>query len=248
MPFAAGALYGQVNLILNGSFEVGGKTGVWNFPDWDQIGPASNHSDYGVAQSSGSADMAEQGNFFAYFHGHPTDNSQDCLGQTVHWTVGADYTISYSLGTDGPTTGAGAAMWVVVGTSFGIDLNQDVMLTAYLPNSSTALPYRRFTTNYTARAATEILSFHAVDAASSILLDDVSVTLAAPRLELGYGLTNTLIFSWTLGANGFRLQSSPSLDAVRWATLTNVPTPTASGYRLILPATAGRQFYRLTLP
>src|SRR2546426_4322949 len=40
--------------------------------------------------------------------------------------------------------GNGAAMWVVIGSSFGINLAQDVMLTAFLPNSSNAIPYQKF--------------------------------------------------------------------------------------------------------
>src|ERR1017187_750599 len=81
LGFSAGAVFAQQNLIVNGSFESGGA-GIENFPGWDAIGPADNNSNYGVAQSSVSPDVAEQGNFFAYFHGHPTDSSQDCLGLT----------------------------------------------------------------------------------------------------------------------------------------------------------------------
>src|SRR5580700_7078448 len=88
LGLSAGAVFAQTNLIVNGSFETG-PAGIQNFPGWDQIGPAGDNSDYGVAESSVYPDVAEQGNFYAYFHGHPTDTSQDCLGQTVNLTVGA---------------------------------------------------------------------------------------------------------------------------------------------------------------
>src|SRR5580692_3415668 len=92
LGLSAGAAFAQQNLIVNGSFETG-PAGIKKFPGWDQIGPADNNSDFGVAQSSVAPDVAEQGNFYAYFHGNPTDNSQDCLGQTVQLTVGAQYTV-----------------------------------------------------------------------------------------------------------------------------------------------------------
>src|SRR5580700_5996983 len=185
LGLSAGAVLAQTNLIVNGSFETG-PAGMDDFPGW-YLGRASDNSDYGVAQSSVFPDVAEQGNFYAYFHGHPTDTSQDCLGQTVNLTVGAQYTISYYLGTDGTTLGSGAEMYVVIGTSFGIDYSQDVLLTSYLPNSSNALPYQKFTTTVTATKPSEILSFHGFDATSAILLDNVSVMLAippAPQLNL----------------------------------------------------------------
>jgi len=136
---ASGVADAQQNLIVNGSFETG-PAGMKTFPGWDAIGPADNNSDYGVAQSSVAPDVAEDGNYFAYFHGNPTDGSQDCLGQTVQLTVGAHYTISYYLATDGTTRGSGAAMWVVIGSSFGIDYSQDLSLTAFLPDASNAIP------------------------------------------------------------------------------------------------------------
>src|SRR5205085_758479 len=147
---AAGLLFAlsgaaQTNLVVNGSFETG-PAGEDTFPGWDGNGPADNNSHYGVATSGVFPDVAQQGSLFAYFHGHPTDASQDCLGQTLHLTVGAQYTISYYLATDGTTLGSGAAMWVVIGPSFGIDYSQDLSLTAYFPNSSNSIPYQKFTT------------------------------------------------------------------------------------------------------
>jgi hypothetical protein len=243
--------FAQQNLISNGSFESGGQAGIQHFPGWDLIGPASNYSDYGVAQSSVSPDVAEQGNFYAYFHGHPTDSSQDCLGISVNLTVGAQYTISYYLATDGTTLGSGASMYVVIGTSFGIDYSQDVLLTAYLPNSSNAIPYQKFTTNITATTSSEILSFHAVDATSAILLDNVSMSLAtppAPQLNLSLSPTNTLVFAWPSATNGYLLQANAALGTTNWVTLTNAPVTVGSSKQIVLPTQAGKLFYRLTLP
>jgi hypothetical protein len=250
LGLSAGGVFAQQNLIVNGSFETGGA-GVEHFPSWDAIGPADNNSDYGVAQSSVDPDVAQDGNFYAYFHGNPTDSSQDCLGQTVNLTVGAQYTISYYLATDGTTLGSGAAMYVVIGTSFGIDYSQDVSLTSYLPNSSNAIPYQKFTTTITATNSSEILSFHGFDATSAILLDNVSMTLAvpsAPQLDLSLSPTNTLVFTWTSPTAGYHLQINGSLDTTNWATLTNEPVTAGSSNQIILPAPASNVFYRLTQP
>ena len=250
LGFSAGAVFAQQNLIVNGSFESGGA-GIENFQGWDAIGPANNHSNYGVATSSVFPDVAEQGNFFAYFHGHPTDSSQDCLGQTVHLTVGAQYTISYYLATDGTTLGSGAAMYVVIGTSFGIDYSQDLLLTDYEPNSSNPLPYQKFTTTITATNSSEILSFHGFDATSAILVDNVSMTLVVPsppQLSLKLAPTNMLLFTWTAPTNGYRLQANSSLTTTNWVTLTNTPVTVGSSNQIFLPAPARNMFYRLTLP
>lgn len=254
---AAGLMFGwsgdsfaQGNLIINGSFESGGA-GNQHFPGWDQVGPASNFSDYGVAQSSVSPDVADQGNFYAYFHGHPTDSSQDCLGQTLSLTVGAQYTISYYLATDGTTFGSGASMYVVIGTSFGIDYSQDVLLTAYLPNSSNAIPYQKFTMTITATRPSEILSFHGVDATSSILLDNVSMSLASPpvpQLNLSLSPTNAMVFGWTSTNAGYLLQANASLGTTNWLTLTNAPVTVGYSNRIVLPTAARNLFYRLKLP
>src|SRR5262249_5209404 len=155
----------------------------------------------GVAQSSLYPDMAQQGNYYAYFRGHPTDNSQDCLGTTVNLKVGGLYNISYYLVTDGSTLDKAAAMWVVIGTSFGIDLNQGIMLTAFYPNSSNAIPYQNFSTNSLATTASPILSFHGINATNgmaatnAILLDNVSMPLTYPPLNLSLSQSNLLVFS-----------------------------------------------------
>lgn len=249
LGLSAGAVFAQQNLIVNGSFESGGA-GVQNFSGWYLVGPADNNSDYGVAQSSVSPDLAEQGSFYAYFHGNPTDSSQDCLGQSLNLTVGAQYTITYYLGTDGTTLGSGAAMWVVIGTSFGIDYSQDVLLTAYYPSSSNALPYQKFTTTFIATNASAILSFHGIDATSSILLDNVSMTLVVPSPQLGVRVssTNKLAFTWMSSTSGFLLQTNASLRTTNWVTLTNAPVVVGSSNQVVLPAPANPLFYRLTLP
>lgn len=247
------AAYAQTNLVANGSFEVGpAKEG--QFTDWGWLGPADNFSNYGVAQSSIYPDMAEQGNYYAYFRGHPTDNSQDCLGTTVNLKVGGLYNISYYLGTDGSTLGTGAAMWVVIGTSFGIDLTQDVMLTAFYPNSSNAIPYQKFSTNYLATTASPILSFHGINATNgmaainAILLDNVSMTLAYPSLSLSLSPPNLLVFRWPFTNSPYRLQSNALLTTTNWVTLTNVPANVGTDSQIVLPAHGSQQFYRLTLP
>ena len=182
MTWCVGTAQAQTNLVTNGSFE-DGPAGEGTFTDWGWFGPASNNTDFGVAKSSSGSDVAEQGSYYAYFRGHPTDDSQDCLGTSVILQLGALYNISYWLGTDGPLTN-GAAMWVVIGPSFGIDDSQDIPLTAFFPNSKTALPYQKFSVNYLATNATPILSFHGInatngiDVTNSILLDNVSMVLA----------------------------------------------------------------------
>lgn len=259
--FAAGAVLGlsaatakaQTNLVANGSFEAG-PTGEGQFTAWGWLGPADNNSNYGVAQSAGGFDVAEQGNCYAYFRGHPTDNSQDCLGTTVHLKTGALYNISYYLATDGSTLGTGAAMWVAIGTSFGIDLSQDIMLTAFFPNSSNALPYQKFSTNYQATTASPILSFHGINATNglaatnAILLDNVWMTLAYPPLTLGLSSSSQLVFRWPFTNSPYRLQANASLTTSNWVSLTNVPANTGTNSQVVLPMVAAQQFYRLTLP
>lgn len=245
--WSTNAAFSQTNLIINGSFEAG-PAGVEKFTGWDAIGPASENSDYGVAHSSTSPDLAEQGTNYAYFHGHPTDSSQDCLGQSIHLTVGKQYTISYYMATDGPTAESGAAMWVALGTSFGIDYSQDIALPSFLPDSASAMPYQLFTTNITATTADVILSFHGISALSSILLDNVSVTLAVPsmpQLNLSFNSANGLVFEWTSTNSSFLLQSNASLDSTSWGTLTNAPASNGTTNQIVLPTSSGNCFYRL---
>jgi hypothetical protein len=243
----------QTNLVANGSFEAG-PIGQGKFTDWGSIGPADNFSNYGVVKSSAYPDVAEQGNYYAYFRGHPTDNSQDCLGTTLNLKAGGLYNISYYLGTDGSTLGTGAAMWVVIGSSFGIDLSQDIMLTAFYPNSSNAIPYQKFSTNYLPMTSSPILSFHGINATNgmiatnAILLDNVSVTLAFPPLNVRSAPPSAVVFSWSFTNSPYRLQANGSLTSTNWVTLTNVPANTGAGSQVILAADGKKQFYRLTLP
>lgn len=248
----ANTLCAQTNLVANGSFEAG-PDGKEQFTDWNWLGPADNNSNYGVTNSTIAPDVAEQGTNFAYFRGHPTDNSQDCLGSTVNLKLGALYDISYYLGTDG-AIGNGAAMWVVIGPSFGIDLSQDIMLTAFLPNSSSALPYQKFSAIYLATNASPILSFHGINATNgisatnAILLDNVSMVLTYPPLNLTFSPPGSLVFTWPFTNSPYRLQSAASLDGASWVTLTNLPVNAGTNNQIILPESNAMQFFRLTLP
>ncbi len=242
----AGTSFAQMNLLNNGSFETG-PAGENTFPGWDLVGPADNNSNYGVAHSGTSPDVAEQGSFYAYFRGSPTDSSQDCLGKTLNLIPGAQYNISYYLGTDGTTLGSGAAMYVVIGTSFGIDYSQDISLTEYWPNSASALPYQKFSTIYTDTNSPIQLSFHGIDAASSILLDNVSVTLVEPPLNVRYSKPNGLVFTWTNQSAG-RLQASLAFRTNNWVTLTNIPVTTGITNQIVLPMSGTNTFYRLVVP
>ncbi len=197
-------------MIVNGSFEASGG-GFKSFPGWF-IGPADNNSNYGVTNSAIGHDVAEQGTKYAYFHGSPTDSSQDCLGQTLTLTPGAQYIISYYMGTDGNTAAPGAEMWVAIGQSFGLDYSQDLLLTDYWPNSPTAMPYQKFSNVYTATNANPILAFHGIDATSSILVDNVSLTLLIPPVQVRFTRTNTLVFDWISATAAYRLQTNSSLS------------------------------------
>ena len=253
LGLAAVKMVAQSNLVANGSFE-SGPAGQTTFTSWPHIGPADNFSSYGVSHSGNAPDVAQQGTNYAYFRGHPTDSSQDCLGTDVNLKPGALYNITYYLGTDGSTLNAGAAMWVVIGTSFGIDLSQDVMLTAYYPNSATALPYQKFSTLYLATNASSILSFHGINATNGlavtngILLDNVSVTLAYPPLTLKFSQPSSLVFHWPYTNSPYRLQANASLLTTNWATLSNAPVNVGTNNQITLTAPASPQFYRLTLP
>lgn len=250
---SAGVTQAQTtNLVANGSFEAG-PTGEGKFTDWGWLGGADNNSDYGVARATGGFEIAEQGTNFAYFRGHPTDDSQDCLGTIVTLKIGAIYNISYWMATDGPLTN-GAAMWAQIGNDFGLN-PQDTALPGFFPNSSAALRYQNFSTNWVATIATPILSFHGINATNGvavtngILLDNVSVVLTYPPLKLNYSRPNSLIFTWPSTNGPYRLASNPSLNSTNWTTLTNVPANVGADDRITitLPTNAAL-FYRLTVP
>ncbi len=253
LGFSDVALLAQTNLVANGSFEAG-PAGQDVFTDWPLVNGASDNSSYGVATNSKPPDVAEQGNFYAYFRGHPTDSSQDCLGTYLSLKVGGVYSISYYLGTDGPLTN-GAAMWAQIGPSYGLDPSQDVILTAYFPNSASPLPYQKFSTNYVAASTAPILSFHAVNATNgiaatnAILLDNISVVQTYPPLKLSLTKSNTLVFSWPFTNSPYRLQSNTSLGTTNWVTLTNVPVNVGTNNQIGLAMSTNKvAFYRLTLP
>jgi hypothetical protein len=241
----------QTNLVVNGSFEAG-PAGQNQFTDWGWVAGADNNSDFGVAEATGGYEVAEQGNYFAYFRGHPTDNSQDCLGTGLALEVGGLYNISYWLGTDGALTN-GAAMWAQIGTQFGLS-PQCTALPPFFPNSTTALPYVKFSTNWIATSASPILSFHGINATnglaitSGILLDNVSVVLIYPPMKLTFSDPGSLVFTWPFTNSSYRLQFSASLLSTNWTTLTNAPVTLGPNNQITLPiSTNSTQFYRLTL-
>src|SRR5580692_4493534 len=228
----------QTNLVADGSFE-STPIGQNQFTSaWPLVAGADNNSDYGVATATGGYELAEQGTNFAYFRGHPTDNSQDCLGIYVNLTVGALYRISYWEGTDGPLTN-GAAMWAQIGASYGLS-SSDVPLPPFFPHSLAALPYQQFSTNWLANSANSILSFHGVNATNglavtnSILLDNVSMVLAYPPLKPAYSKPSSLVFTWPFTNSPYRLQSRTSLISNTWTTLTNVPANVGSNNQITL--------------
>ncbi len=245
-------VHAQTNVVANGSFEAG-PTGESQFTGGWFIGPADNNSDFGVATSSVYPDVAEQGTNYAYFRGHPTDSSQDCLGITVDLTVGALYNIRFYLGTDGPTTGTGAAMWAVIGFSFGINYSVDDLLAAWYPNSASALPYQLFSTNYLATLPQPVLSFHGINgtntaAQEAILLDNVSMTLIYPPLSIGLSPGNTLLFTWPYTNSPYRLSTAATPTATKWIILNQTPVNAGNNSEINLPVPSTNSFYRLTLP
>jgi hypothetical protein len=79
-------IYAQTNLVPNGNFDAG-PAGEGVFTDWPRVNGSNGNSNYGVTNSTTPPAVAEQGNYYAYFRGHPTDGtrnpatgSQDCLG------------------------------------------------------------------------------------------------------------------------------------------------------------------------
>jgi len=243
----------QANLVANGSFEED-PIGEAVFSGGWFIGPADNNSDFGVATSTVSPDLAAQGTNYAYFRGHPTDDSQDCLGINVNLTVGALYNISCYLATDGSTSGTGAAIWEVIGPSFGINYSVDTSLIAWFPNWSSALPYQQFSTNYLATMSEPTLSFHAINgtnaatAKGGILLDNVSMTLIYPPLSIRLSPTNTLIFTWPYTNSPYRLATVTSLTATNWTSVNAMPVNAGTNSQINIPTPSGPHFYRLTLP
>jgi hypothetical protein len=128
------------------------------------------------------------------------------------------------------------------------------MLTAYYPNSATALSYQNFSTLYLATNSNPILSFHGINATNglavteAILLDNVSVTLAYPPLTLNYSHPSSLVFRWPYTNSAYRLQTNASLLTTNWGTMSNLPINVGTNSQITLPLPATAQFYRLTVP
>jgi hypothetical protein len=163
----------------NGSFESGVSGPVSPFTSsngWNTwLGPAASGSDYGVAMSSTPPRVAEDGSFYAFFHGN--QNITDCIGQELSTVVGQQYTVSFWWATDGPTIAQSTLLQVSWGPDFAASSN-DVVVVPYQGTSATALPYQHTTVSFTALTAHPILAFHGFDATSDILLDNVTVTSA----------------------------------------------------------------------
>jgi hypothetical protein len=130
-----------------------------------------------------------------------------------------------------------------------------VILTAYFPNSAGALPYQKFSTNFVATMTAPILSFHAVNATNgiaatnAILLDNISMVLTYPPMNLSLAGSNTLVFAWPFTNSPYRLQSNTSLGTTNWVTLTNVPANVGTNNQINLSMSTNKAaFYRLTLP
>ena len=145
-------------------------------------------------------------------------------------------------------------MWAQIGNDFGLN-SQDTALPAFFPNSTSALPYQNFNTNWVATIASPILSFHGINATNGIavtngiLLDNVSVMLTYPPLTLNYQRPSSLVFTWPFTNSPYRLQVNPSLNDTNWTTLTNVPVNAGGQNQITLTvSTNAALFYRLTLP
>jgi hypothetical protein len=130
-----------------------------------------------------------------------------------------------------------------------------VILTAYFPDSASALPYQKFSTNYVAASTAPILSFHAVNATNgiaatnAILLDNISVVQTYPPMNFSLTGSDTLVFSWPFTNSPYRLQSNASLGTTNWVTLTNLPVNVGPNNQIALALSTNRvAFYRLTLP
>jgi hypothetical protein len=68
-----------------------------------------------------------------------------------------------------------------------------------------------------------------------------------PALSIAQMGTNLMV-SWTAGATGFMLQSTPDLRTTSWVAVTNPPTVINGTKQMLLPnPTRNNQFYRLIL-
>jgi hypothetical protein len=145
-------------------------------------------------------------------------------------------------------------MWSVIGPSFGIDYSVDMSLAAFYPNSSSAIPYQLFSTNYLATSSQPVLSFHGINATNGatakggIFLDNVSMTLIYPPLSIRLSSANTLTFTWPYIDSPYRLSTADSLASTNWTIINTTPANVGTNSQVSLSASSGAHFYRLTLP
>src|SRR5580700_1970827 len=122
--------------------------------------------------SSTPPKVAEDGSFYAFFHAN--QDITDCIGQQLNTVVGQQYSVSFWLATDGPTTSANSLMQVVWGPDFATSSNDTIV--NYPFNSSSPQAYQQHTLMFTAVTTHDILAFHGFDSSSDILLDNITVT------------------------------------------------------------------------
>jgi hypothetical protein len=196
-PASAGGSLG----FTNGSFESGGPAPFTaSTPGWGAwLGPASAGSDYGIALAGAAPKTAEDGSYYAYFHA--TDSITDCIGEELSTVVGQKYLVSFWVATDGPTSSSSSLLQVVWGPDFSTTPS-DVAVNAFQPASASALPYQHITLTFTAVTTHDILAFHGFDAASDILLDNITVTPASSVPAMGPRLVALLAALLAAGAFG----------------------------------------------
>jgi hypothetical protein len=71
---------------------------------------------------------------------------------------------------------------------------------------------------------------------------------APPQLGIAIASTNAALLSWPAPATAVVVQRTAELGATNWVDLTNTPTVVAGRNQVVLPLTAGSQFYRLRFP
>jgi hypothetical protein len=72
----------------------------------------------------------------------------------------------------------------------------------------------------------------------------VQILVEPPRLD-GRLIEGGVELSWPSAAGCFQLESSPQLSPPAWATVTDPPVAEGDFYKLVLPVTAGAQWFRL---
>jgi hypothetical protein len=71
---------------------------------------------------------------------------------------------------------------------------------------------------------------------------------APPELRITITSTSTAIVSWPAPSAAFVLQHNLDLGPANWTDVTNLPVVVAGRNQVLLPVTAGSQFYRLRSP